>query len=256
MPDYRCRDGEIVLTSHTISCAERRHARRVPLRGRFPAALPTTVCATVRWNGQRPSCLRTRSAVRQSRRPQARGAYRSACPEAIAQVESGRPDTVCRLQPWLWTIGAKAGVPALHPSRKPSVRCAPCTRAVCSIDVGCLQFNLRVHPAAFASLEEAFDLRANALPAARFLSALRASGHGWLNATADNHAQIAVLGTAYRRGVLALWHDPSSDGHLGLAITESDSAPQLRAYDHFAPVSSIYGAFAGCFSGPVVTPRS
>ncbi len=38
-----------------------------------------------------------------------------------------------------------------------------------SIDVGCMQINLRAHPAAFASIDDAFDPAANADYAARFL---------------------------------------------------------------------------------------
>ena len=84
--------------------------------------------------------------------------------EAIAEVESGRPDPATgRLQPWPWTIDAD-GVGAFFASKAEAIAAVPHCRhsGVRSIDVGCMQVNLMFHPAAFASLEEAFDPRANA----------------------------------------------------------------------------------------------
>ncbi len=48
-----------------------------------------------------------------------------------------------------------------------------------SIDVGCMQVNLKHHPTAFGSLEQAFDPSANADYAAQFLVELHGqTGHG------------------------------------------------------------------------------
>ena len=97
-----------------------------------------------------------------------------------------------------------------------------------SIDVGCLQVNLMYHPAAFSSLEQAFDPVANARYAARFLDALYDRSQDWIKAVADYHSQTPALGAAYRNRVLARW--PPPDG------------TEIR-YADFAPTEAAYGAF-------------
>jgi len=177
--------------------------------------------------------------------------------EAIAQVESGRPDQATgRLQPWPWTINAE-GQGAFFATEAQAIAAVRDlqVRGVRSIDVGCLQVNLMYHPAAFATLEQAFDPRANAAYAARFLNDLHAASNDWSSAIAAYHSQTAALGADYRRRVLALWRDPMADWHLGLAVAYRDFASRSQAYDDFAPVSSVYGAFAGSFTGPPATLR-
>lgn len=166
---------------------------------------------------------------------------------AIAQVESGRPDPAAgRLEPWPWTINA-AGQGAFFATKAEAIAAVRDlqARGVRSIDVGCLQINLMYHPTAFASLEQAFDPQANVLFAARFLTALHGDTGSWMAAVAAYHSQTAAIGADYRRRVLAFWHDPGADWHLGLAAAYRDFLPLSRVYGDFAPVSSVYGAFAG-----------
>jgi hypothetical protein len=177
---------------------------------------------------------------------------------AIARVESGRPEPATgRLQPWPWTINA-AGIGAFFTSKADAITAVQRlqARGVRSIDVGCLQVNLMFHPTAFASLEEAFDPRANALYAARFLDALRSGSHDWLRAIAAYHSQTPVLGDDYRQRVLALWRDPGLSGQgLGLAAAYQDFAPHSQVYSDFAPNSLAYGAFATTNPAPVGMAR-
>jgi hypothetical protein len=167
--------------------------------------------------------------------------------EAIAEVESGRPEpSTGRLQPWPWTINAD-GEGAFFATKADAIAAVRTlqARGVRSIDVGCMQVNLMFHPTAFASLEQAFDPRANALYAARFLNSLYTGSHDWLNAIGAYHSQTQALGTDYRRRVLALWQDPSAAGwHLGLAVAYRDFEPRSQVYGDFAPRSLAYGAFA------------
>lgn len=98
------------------------------------------------------------------------------------------------------------------------------------------------HPHAFASLEEAFEPRANANYAARFLNGLYAEGKDWLRAIGAYHSATPAMGDAYRILVLARWQN-----------AEAPAAPTLRsayrdpsssgAYAAFAPQSQVYGAF-------------
>ena len=87
-------------------------------------------------------------------------------------------------------------------------------RGVQSIDVGCMQVNLMHHPAAFASLEQAFDPAANAAYAARFLTALYADTRDWTRATAFYHSQTPERGELYQKRVAAVW--PQEQQRLGI----------------------------------------
>ena len=74
-------------------------------------------------------------------------------------------------------------------------------RGLASIDIGCMQINLRHHPAAFPTLEEAFDPLANVRYGARFLSQLYAAHGEWPAAIARYHSGDPVSGQDYARRV-------------------------------------------------------
>jgi hypothetical protein len=126
---------------------------------------------------------------------------------AIGRVESGRrdPDSGA-FGPWPWTINAE-GRGQFFPTREAAIAAVRQLQAqgVRSIDVGCMQVNLRHHPNAFASLEEAFDPAANARYAARFLTELHAARNDWLRAAAHYHSNTPQFADAYRARVEAAW---------------------------------------------------
>lgn len=62
---------------------------------------------------------------------------------------------------------------------------------VTSIDVGCLQINLRWHPEAFSSYSQGFDARVNADYAARFLLELYEESGDWWQAAGHYHSRSA-----------------------------------------------------------------
>jgi hypothetical protein len=93
-----------------------------------------------------------------------------------------------------------------------------------SIDVGCMQVNLRHHPNAFASLEEAFDPAANARYAARFLTELHATRNDWLRAAAHYHSHTPQFADAYRARVEAAW--PEERGRA--AMLAAAPPPPIR----------------------------
>ena len=178
--------------------------------------------------------------------------------EAIAEVESGRPDpSTGRLQPWPWTINAE-GVGAFFMTKADAIAAVRSlqARGVRSIDVGCMQVNLMFHPTAFASLDEAFDPHANALYAAHFLTVLHADSRDWSGAIGAYHSQTQALGADYLRRVLAVWQDPSANWQLGLAVAYRDFAPRSEVYSDFAPRSEVYGAFATPSADRSTAPRS
>lgn len=127
--------------------------------------------------------------------------------QAIGRVESGRRDPASgRFAPWPWTINAE-GRGMFFPTREAAIAEVRQLQlgGMRSIDIGCLQVNLRHHPDAFASLEQAFDPLANARYAARFLADLNASRQDWPRAAAHYHSQTPERAEAYRARVLAAW---------------------------------------------------
>lgn len=74
-----------------------------------------------------------------------------------------------------------------------------------SIDVGCVQVNLLHHPAAFASLEQAFDPLTNTAYGARFLSRLYEELRSWPAAIAAYYSRTPELGASYQARVMAVW---------------------------------------------------
>lgn len=127
--------------------------------------------------------------------------------QAIGRVESGRRDPASgRFAPWPWTINAE-GRGMFFPTREAAIAEVRQLQlgGMRSIDIGCLQVNLRHHPDAFASLEQAFDPLANARYAARFLADLHASRQDWPRAAAHYHSQTPERAEAYRARVMAAW---------------------------------------------------
>ena len=144
------------------------------------------------------------------------------------------------IRPWPWTINV-GGQGFFFPTKALAVATVRelLASGVQSIDVGCLQVNLMFHPAAFASLEQAFDPIANARYAARFLDALYDRSKDWTQAAGDYHSQTPILGAAYRNLVLAHWHPPASVETRGYA----DFAANEIGYGDFQ-TTAAYGDFA------------
>jgi hypothetical protein len=126
---------------------------------------------------------------------------------AIGRVESGRRDPVTgAVTAWPWTINAE-GRGSFFPDKAAAIAAVRALQAqgVRSIDIGCMQVNLRHHPQAFASLEDAFDPLANARYAARFLTELKSSRPDWMAAAAAYHSQTPEYAEPYRARVAAAW---------------------------------------------------
>jgi hypothetical protein len=128
---------------------------------------------------------------------------------AIARVESGRRDPETgAFHPWPWTINAE-GRGQFFPTRAAAVAAVQqlWAQGVRSIDVGCMQINLRHHPNAFANLELAFDPLTNARYAARFLTELNSSRNDWTRAASAYHSATPEFADPYRQRVMAAWVD-------------------------------------------------
>jgi Transglycosylase SLT domain len=142
---------------------------------------------------------------------------------AIGKRESGRfdPQTGSTL-PWPWSVN-RDGQGAIFGTEAEAVTyVADAQRAGSrSIDVGCFQINLKYHPGAFASLQEAFDPAANAAYAARFLRELYDRDGSWEAAVADYHSATPWFGEPYRDAVLAIWHGISPPAELAAGLNST-----------------------------------
>ncbi|MBP2232382.1 hypothetical protein J2847_005711 [Azospirillum agricola] len=121
---------------------------------------------------------------------------------AMGFTESGRRTEDRLFTAWPWTVNTE-GRSHYFPTRDAAIAFVREAqgRGVRSIDVGCLQVNLRWHPDAFPDLATAFDPVANARYAAGFLGALRRD-HGSLEAAiARYHSAQSERGEAYRQRV-------------------------------------------------------
>ncbi len=122
---------------------------------------------------------------------------------AIALVESGQRNPATGAPtPWPWSYNVN-GEGHSPPSKAAAMAevAALQARGIRSIDVGCMQVNLLHHPAAFATLEEAFDPPANLRYAIRFLKELQGRTGDWGAAIARYHSGEAERGAAYQRRV-------------------------------------------------------
>lgn len=170
---------------------------------------------------------------------------------AIGTVESGRRDPVSgQLAPWPWTIDAN-GNGHVYQTEAEAVTAARQFEAqgINSLDIGCMQVNLKQHPSAFTSLAEAFDPMSNVLYAANFLRRLKGSQGTWQKAVAAYHSQTPDLGIPYASKVMARWQGrvPS-----GLPLVQTASTPILQAgLPHvLGPGHAVAGAAAGDAAKP------
>ncbi len=173
---------------------------------------------------------------------------------AIGLVESGRTDhrTGAR-QPWPWTVTAE-GAGTYYPGKAEAILAVQAlqARGVASIDVGCMQVNLMYHPAAFRTLDEAFDPGPNAAYAARFLSSLHARTGAWPAAAAAYHSFTPERGAQYGKLIANVWAGvpvPVTASPGGAEVVSFPDGGQLRIFrDAAAPGRT--GRVLGYLSGP------
>ena len=126
---------------------------------------------------------------------------------AIGIAESGRWDGARRARfAWPWTVTAE-GRGRFFATKSAAIAHVRAlrARAIANIDVGCMQVNLKYHPAAFASLERAFDPAINVAYAAGLLASHRNATRSWARAVSHYHTTDWRRGRAYWKRVYAIW---------------------------------------------------
>lgn len=128
---------------------------------------------------------------------------------AIAVAESGRWDRERRAKSaWPWTVMAE-GKGRYLPTKAEAIATVRALKArnVRNIDVGCMQINLRHHPAAFTNLEQAFDPVANVAYSSTYLKTLFEETGSWQKASGRYHSATPKFNRPYRLRVLKLWNE-------------------------------------------------
>jgi len=171
---------------------------------------------------------------------------------AIGRVESGQWDTQRgQTVPWPWSVDV-AGQGTRYGTRQDAVQATGklLDGGMRNVDVGCFQISLLHHPGAFSDTAQAFDPRANAQYAARFLADLRARLGTWEAAVAAYHSAEPARGTPYRELVFAHWHASSGwrmpDGPASMTMAG------VRVWTPSAPGEALSVISIGPNTGPGV----
>lgn len=119
----------------------------------------------------------------------------------IASVESGQYDYGKeQYMAWPWTLNAQ-GKGYYFSTKEEAVAKAKQLQqdGVTSIDVGCMQINLKFHNKAFESIEDAFDPKKNVEYSAKFLTKLyNQRGKNWDLAAMAYHSKNPEKGQQYK----------------------------------------------------------
>ncbi len=163
---------------------------------------------------------------------------------SVSMVESGRFNKQTRqTRPWPWTINAE-GQSYYFKTKSEAIAAtkALLKEGMRSIDIGCMQVNLRYHPNAFADLEAAFDPATNVAYSADFLKRLYGRTDSWPEAIAAYHSQSKTRSQPYFARVIDVWTDQHARiSKLALVLKEqakAQVAAQLRQAQE-EPVSTL-----------------
>src|SRR5215475_8736422 len=165
-------------------------------------------------------------------------------PEGVLKTigfrESGRQLADGRQVPWPWTVNAQ-GQGRFFDTKADAIAFVQSLQqqGVDVIDVGCMQVNLHYHPAAFESLDAAFDPETNVAYAGEFLNALKSETGDWDTASIYYHSRNGGVGPAYagRTTVNAFGKVISNVGPVK-ALTKAEKA-ELAADDSLAAADDL-----------------
>ena len=126
--------------------------------------------------------------------------------KAVSLVESGRTLKPGQRVAWPWTINVN-GRGYVYESKQQAINAVRKFQGQGqnSIDVGCMQINLKHHPKAFRHLEDAFDPQLNVAYAAQFLNNLKRQLGSWRTAVAHYHSATPAFHHPYREKIQKQW---------------------------------------------------
>lgn len=163
---------------------------------------------------------------------------------AVAATETGRwHSRLGTFIPWPWTLNVE-GKPYFFHSKREAVEAVKAFQAQGkqSIDVGCMQVNLKYHPNAFANISQALEPSFNVDYAARFLRGHYDAERRWKTAVGRYHSHTPQYADRYISNVYQKWY-----GLAGNAVaTTATSGKQLppRRYTSFVSVGESKKVFS------------
>lgn len=116
---------------------------------------------------------------------------------AISLNETGRKHEG-EFRPWPWTVNMEGkGVWFETEDEARTYVYQNYKKGARSFDVGCFQINFKWHGKAFASIDEMFDPRTNAIYAANFLRQLYTEKGNWSDAAGAYHSRTKIYADRY-----------------------------------------------------------
>jgi len=154
---------------------------------------------------------------------------------SIAMTESARENSAGDRVPWPWTINVN-GLGQYFETKEQAVATVRklLDEGQRSIDVGCMQINLRYHPNAFRDIEQAFDPSANVAYGAQYLTSLYRLQGSWPKAVERYHSSDDGRRTEYREKVLAFWNTDARKMIMSAVAAENTDTPYHRALRDYA----------------------
>ncbi len=155
---------------------------------------------------------------------------------AITLAETGRPnESTGQMSAWPWTINVN-GEGQFFETKDEAVAAVRklLDSGQRSIDVGCAQVNLRYHPTAFPTVEDAFDPMNNMGYAARFLLSLHDLQGSWSQAVERYHSADDGRREQYREKVMGLWNREARNVVMNAVMAEDTDTPYHLAVRDFA----------------------
>ncbi len=127
---------------------------------------------------------------------------------SVALQESGRWHKATQKNiSWPWTVNAEGKGYFFNSKREAIAKVEELqSNGVESIDVGCMQINLKHHPDAFSNLDEAFTPSYNVAYAGKMLKDFYERRHSWKEAVGDYHSGLPERGNPYAEKVLVRWN--------------------------------------------------
>lgn len=140
---------------------------------------------------------------------------------AIAITESGKHHKASRkLIAWPWTINV-AGKGYYFKSKSEAIRAVQKyqKKGYRSIDIGCMQVNLRYHPEAFYNLHQAFEPKYNVGYAAKFLRSHYENTGSWKRSIGNYHNMKPRIHHKYVKRVLNTWRREDKEFTIAMLNT-------------------------------------
>lgn len=160
--------------------------------------------------------------------------------KAISITESGRyHKKTTNAIPWPWTINVK-GKGYYFKSKADAVKAVKRLKkaGIESIDVGCMQINLRYHPTAFKNIEEALEPKYNIRYASSFLYKDYKKTNNWQKSIGRYHNKKPSQGGRYVKRVYTNWK--RLDENFTVSSLDVKTVPVLRVKPkHYSPPDPI-----------------